>query len=44
MDILKSLKMGTAPPGIYEPVTCMIEYDLDQVEGMSEEGLPISRY
>ncbi len=44
MDILKSLKMGTAPPDIYEPVTCMIEYDLDQVEGMSEEGLPISRY
>lgn len=39
LDILRSLKMGTAPPDIEEPPSCTIEYDLDQTDGTAEEEL-----
>jgi hypothetical protein len=33
--------MSTAPPDIYKPEACFIEYEIDQVDGMPEEEIPI---
>lgn len=44
LDILKSLKMSTAPPDAEEPLHCVIEYDLDQADGPPEDEYPITEY
>lgn len=44
LGILRSLKMGTAPPDIAEPPSCTIEYDLHQDDGIAEEELPSIEY
>jgi hypothetical protein len=44
LDILRSLKMGTAPPDVEEPPSCTIEYDPAQVDGIAEEERPFAEY
>jgi hypothetical protein len=44
LDILKSLKMGTAPPEVDEAEACGIEYEFNQVDASSEDEFPIIEY